>query len=139
MFTTGHGGSEAVDFVLKELSPIIKTHLTAELDQAPHGSLDDTVIARILELAMVTVDTLITDGVMSLLPEIVGSVPVEDLIPAFRDRATNDGGPRVEILRGMSGTTATVALIDPENAIHTASVGDCDACESFNSLLNHRP
>jgi len=37
------------------------------------------------------------------------------------------GNSYVQIMRARTGTTALVALIDPQKSLHVASLGDCEA------------
>ncbi|KAJ3754446.1 phosphatase 2C-like domain-containing protein [Lentinula raphanica] len=122
----GHGGTEAADFISKEMPSTVKNYLASALAQKL--SIQNDVLDGILERAFTTLDSRIIDGFMSLLPENHESLTPEDMIPVFKERALDvDGKPRVEIRRALSGTTATVALIDPSHGVHVASVGDSDA------------
>ncbi|KAF5361324.1 hypothetical protein D9757_015172 [Collybiopsis confluens] len=112
----GHAGSEAVDFVLQELPGVLKTSLLSKIGGNQPTALNNAEIAGLLSQAIVNVDTRILDDFKSLLPEDLGHVSADDAALAFKDR--------IEVLRAVSGTTATVALIDPFNIVHIGSVGD---------------
>ncbi|KAF9060895.1 phosphatase 2C-like domain-containing protein, partial [Rhodocollybia butyracea] len=122
----GHGGSEAAEFVVNELPQRLKDLLATELNQSPQFHLDDTAIARLLTKAITEVDSRIADDFRLLLPENFGQIAAGDVVSDLKDPASVDGSPRIEVLRALSGTTISIALIDPSKAIHVANVGDCD-------------
>ncbi|KAF5374426.1 hypothetical protein D9757_011831 [Collybiopsis confluens] len=115
----GHGGTAAADFVLNELPTALKNSIGATRPLA------DEEIARILSREILALDDQISDGFTSLFPDDLSQVSVDDAARAFKDPSA-DSGLRTEVLRAISGTAVAVALIDPSNVVHVASVGDCD-------------
>lgn len=120
---SGHGfTSEAVNLVFEVLPSMLRESLAIELKGDSHAHLDDSVVARVLTEVIATVDNRIGHDLTSLLD--------------LTDGLDTGIRSRVEALRAESGTTCTIALIDPSRAIHVGNVGDSDACQSsFHSLL----
>ncbi|KAJ6488036.1 protein serine threonine phosphatase 2C [Mycena sanguinolenta] len=120
----GHGaGTEAADFVLATLSGLIKDTLSALTHEEFSAANIDELLARCIR----DVDMRIHDDFVALFPGDVSDLSPEEICQAIRDPDSKDGHSRVEVLRARTGTTAIVALIDPKNSIHVASLGDCDA------------
>ncbi|KAJ6461079.1 phosphatase 2C-like domain-containing protein [Mycena sanguinolenta] len=119
----GHGHTTAaVDFVLETLPGMVQAGLLSALEESNSESLPDFGVSKILSELLITLDDRIKNDFISLLPP-DNNLSGFDASVALRDA---DGRPCVEVERALSGTTATVALIDPSNRIHVASVGDCD-------------
>ncbi|KAJ7244409.1 phosphatase 2C-like domain-containing protein [Mycena haematopus] len=119
----GHGDTTAtVDFILEALPSMVQAALVSTLEESNPQSLHDDAVSKILSDILVTLDGRIKNDFISLLPPDLSESGFDATI-ALRDA---DGKPCVEVDRALSGTTATVALVDPSNRIHVASVGDCD-------------
>lgn len=80
-------------------------------------------------------------GLLSLFPEGVEAIQrmSDEEIQAI---VVVEGKPHPKVVPAMSGTTALVALIDPERNLYVASLGDCQAGEYYSDgavILNlHR-
>ncbi|KAF5361564.1 hypothetical protein D9757_014121 [Collybiopsis confluens] len=130
-FPVGHGGTAAANFVLNELPIALKNSIGATRPLA------DEEIAQILSRKILALDDQISDGFTSLFPDDLSQVSVDDAARAFKDPSA-DSGLCIEVLRAISGTTVAVALIDPSNVVHVASVGDCNVCNILlSALLSH--
>ncbi|KAJ7244412.1 phosphatase 2C-like domain-containing protein [Mycena haematopus] len=117
----GHGYTTAtVDFILEALPSMVQAALVSTLEEPNSQSLHDDAVSKILSDILITLDERIENDFISLLPPDLSGF---DATIALRDA---DGNPCVEVDRALSGTTATVALVDPSNRIHVASIGDCD-------------
>ncbi|KAJ6465076.1 phosphatase 2C-like domain-containing protein [Mycena vitilis] len=125
-YTTGHGaGTEAVEFVLSTLP----TEIKSACSKLTERDISDEIVEGLLIQCIRDVDIRIQAEFTDLLP---GPANISDMSPeaiqkALGDPDSSEGHSRVEMLRARTGTAATVALIDPHNAIHVASLGDCDA------------
>ncbi|KAJ7197000.1 phosphatase 2C-like domain-containing protein [Mycena pura] len=120
----GHGTSVTVDFVLNALPSIVQAALVSAVEESNSQPLGDDTVSKILSQALIGLDERIKNEFIALLPPDIDALSDFDATVPLRDP---HGKPRIEVDRALSGTTATVALIDPLNRIHVASVGDCDA------------
>lgn len=107
---------------------MLEAAIATALGGSPQAHLDDDAISRTISEIFVALDTQISDDFTALLPE--SFISVEDVMSSVKDPFSGDGKLSVEALRALSGTTCTLALIDPSKAIHVANIGDCDACKS---------
>ncbi|KAJ7720942.1 phosphatase 2C-like domain-containing protein [Mycena metata] len=126
----GHGaGTEAVDFVLEVLPREIKSALNVIiLDTSnKNTSLSNGLVEVVLTKCIRDVDLRIQSDFTALFPGDIDDLSEETISRAIKDPESSEGHSRVEVLRARMGTTALVALIDPKNVIHVASLGDCDA------------
>ncbi|KAJ7223589.1 phosphatase 2C-like domain-containing protein [Mycena pura] len=121
----GHGaGTEAVEFVLATLPATIKTAIS----RLPmEEDISDSTLGEILRTCVRDVDMRIQEDFVSLFPADIGTLSDDDIREAIRDPESAEGNSRVEVLRARTGTTALVALIKPDQSIHVANLGDCDA------------
>ncbi|KAJ7982818.1 phosphatase 2C-like domain-containing protein [Mycena polygramma] len=122
----GHGaGTEAVEFVLSTLP----TEINSACAELTKRDISNEIVEELLIQCIRDVDMRIQAEFTALLPgpADIGDMSPEAIQPTLRDPDSSEGHSRVEVLRARTGTTATVALIDPNNAIHVASLGDCDA------------
>ncbi|KAF7377904.1 Serine/threonine protein phosphatase 2C [Mycena sanguinolenta] len=103
---------------------MVQAALMSAFEDSNSHSLHDDAVSKILSEQLLTLDERIKTDFISLLPSNLDALLDFDATVALRDA---NGKARVEVDRALSGTTATVALIDPTNRIHVASVGDCDA------------
>ncbi|KAF7301120.1 Serine/threonine protein phosphatase 2C [Mycena indigotica] len=125
----GHGGTATVDFVLENLPSVLKAALVSGIDSSTL-TLDDAAVARIMSEALLSLQDQLTNEFLSLIPTKPDDLAAFDAKATFQDRT---GKPGVILRRVMSGTTASVALIDPTNRVHIAGVGDSDAFLCFTS------
>ncbi|KAJ7030644.1 phosphatase 2C-like domain-containing protein [Mycena alexandri] len=125
----GHGaGTEAVDFVLDTLPGEIKSALNLILNTLNEAtSLSNELVEVALTKCMCDLDLRIQSDFTALFPDEIERLSKEEISQAMRDPESSEGHSRVEVLRARTGTTAIVALIDPKDVIHVASLGDCDA------------
>ncbi|KAJ7145381.1 protein serine/threonine phosphatase 2C [Mycena crocata] len=120
----GHGaGTEAVDFVLDTLPGMIKTAVTELAEQ----DISDSVLEKLLQKCIRDIDMRIQNDLVALFSDNISKLSTEDIRRAIRDPDSAEGNSRPEVLRARTGTTAIVALIDPKQYVHVASLGDCDA------------
>lgn len=127
-----HGaGVEAVEFVRETLPDSIKRVLSTELAGKDSEYLPDSVVARTLQICITHVDDVIRLGVLDFFPG--GAKELEQLEDDEIKRVIQDPDEptrsSVKIMRGRTGTTALIALVDPADTIHIASLGDCQACK----------
>ncbi|KAJ6617910.1 phosphatase 2C-like domain-containing protein [Mycena sp. CBHHK59/15] len=119
----GHGGGhEAVDFVVQTLPEMIKASLSS-LASASDPS--QAAIRDILVESISGIDNHIKNSVESMFPGGVAQIAAlsdEEIRHVMRDPET--GESHEQVLRGRTGTTALVALVDPAKCIHVASLGD---------------
>jgi hypothetical protein len=117
-----------VDFVLATLPHEIKSALSSKLTDED-TDISDQFVEKLLIQSIRNMDMRIQAEFTALFPgpDDIGNLSQEAIREALRDPNSNEGHSRVEVLRARTGTTAIVALIDPKNAIHVASLGDCDA------------
>ncbi|KAJ7244410.1 phosphatase 2C-like domain-containing protein [Mycena haematopus] len=118
-----HGNTSAtVDFIMETLPSTIQASLVSTLAESDSQSLHDSAVSKTLSEALIALDERIKNDFISLLPHDLSESGFDATV-ALRDA---DGKPCVEVERAVSGTTATVALVDPSGRIHVASIGDCD-------------
>ncbi|KAJ7172106.1 phosphatase 2C-like domain-containing protein [Mycena filopes] len=123
----GHGaGTEAVDFVLDVLPKEIKFALNRML-VASNEDISNQVLEGLLTKCICDVDVRIQSDFTALFPDGIDCLSQEEISRAIKNPESSEGHSRLEVLRARTGTTAIVALIDPKNGIHVASLGDCDA------------
>jgi hypothetical protein len=109
--------------VLATLPGVIKTSIS----RLRVEDISDTSLEEILQTCIRDLDLRIQRDFVSLFPGDISVLSDDDIRNAIRDPESPEGNSRVEVLRARTGTTALVALIDPGESIHVASLGDCDA------------
>ncbi|KAJ6565495.1 phosphatase 2C-like domain-containing protein [Mycena vulgaris] len=120
----GHGaGIEAVDFVLAALPSAIKSALSTLADE----EISDAHLEALLIRCIRDVNMRIQTDFVALFPGEISELSQEEIRQAIRDPGSDHGHSRAEVLQARTGTTAVVALVDPKNSVHCASLGDCDA------------
>lgn len=90
--------------------------------------LSDSAVAEILVQCISRIDDIIREEFMALFQG--GNKPVDELSDDEIKSIIDDPRTKssyVQIMRARTGTTAMVALIDPQNSLHVASLGDCEA------------
>ncbi|KAE9383710.1 protein serine/threonine phosphatase 2C [Gymnopus androsaceus JB14] len=120
----GHGGPDAAEFALQTLPSLVKDSLVAlKLTENAHP--DNQTVGRLISEAVVATDLRIEREFTSLLSAGVEVLSDQEILAAI---TCSDGvAIRPEALRAVSGTTASIALIDPFKGVHLANLGDCDA------------
>lgn len=123
----GHGGEEAVDYVVQELPSLIHAALTNALADAGTAPLALSAVSALLQSSIQAVDDALTDGVKHLFPdEATLAALTDEQIKSTINGPTNPNN--LAILRCMRGTTALVSLVDPRKEnLWVASLGDCQA------------
>lgn len=125
----GHGaGKEAVEFVVATLPGMIKADLISALKSEQR--LSDSAVAEILVQCISRIDDIIREEFMALFQG--GNKPVDELSDDEIKSIIDDPRTKtsyIQVMRARTGTTAVVALIDPQNSLHVASLGDCEACK----------
>ncbi|KAF7318074.1 Serine/threonine protein phosphatase 2C [Mycena chlorophos] len=116
----GFGGR--VDFVVESLPSMLRAALGAAVDQS-HSDLTDHAIEKIVACVLADVEERIMTDFLALIPAASGQ-DNSDIAACFRD-ASGELLPAVQ--RVLSGTTVSLALVDPSSRVHVFSVGDCDA------------
>ncbi|KAJ7220577.1 hypothetical protein GGX14DRAFT_388992 [Mycena pura] len=117
-------GRTGFDFVLETLPSTVQAALVSAVEESNSQPLDDDTVSKLLLQTLIGLDERIKTEFVALLPPDIDALSDFDAAIALR---VPDGKPRIEVDRAISGTTATVALIDLSNRIHVASVGDCNA------------
>ncbi|KAG2150804.1 protein serine threonine phosphatase 2C [Suillus clintonianus] len=123
----GHGGEEAVDYVVEELPLLIHAALTKALTDAGTAPLAPSIVSALLQSSIQAVDDTLTDGVKHLFPDEAALAALTDeQIKSTINGPTNPNN--LAIVRCMRGTTALVSLVDPKKEnLWVASLGDCQA------------
>ncbi|KAG1861589.1 protein serine threonine phosphatase 2C [Suillus subalutaceus] len=123
----GHGGEEAVDYVVQELPSLIHAALTKALANAGTAPLAPSAVSTILQSSIQAVDDTLTNGVKHLFPdEATLAALTDEQIKSIINGPTNPNN--LTILRCMRGTTALISLVDPKKEnLWVASLGDCQA------------
>ncbi|KAF7301115.1 Serine/threonine protein phosphatase 2C [Mycena indigotica] len=123
----GHGGTATVDFVLERLPSMLKLALESAL-QKGSATVDDATLTNMMSKTLIDIEEEIKNDLLSLIPTDPDALAKFDAAAALQD---SPGNLNVKLKRVLSGTTAMVALIDPDKRVHIASVGDCDAFLCF--------
>lgn len=114
-----------MNYTLATLPGRIREKLTTVAEQQPEAITPERV-ADLLRTSIISFDEEITQGVLDLFPE--GPVAIagmsDDEIAA---RTIVDGKPHPKVARCMSGSTALIAVLDPDRQLYVASLGDCQA------------
>nr|GAT61055.1 serine/threonine protein phosphatase 2C [Mycena chlorophos] len=118
----GHGGSAAVDFVADRVPSMLRAALGAAVDQS-HPDLTDNAIGKIVDSVFADIQNRLMTDFLALIPAASGQTH-SDMAAYFRD-ASGELLPAVQ--RVLSGTTVSLALVDPSSRVHVFSIGDCDA------------
>jgi len=123
----GHGGEEAVDYVVQKLPSLIHAALTKAMANASNAPLTPSTISALLQSSIQAVDDALTDAVKHLFPnEATLAALTDEQIKSTINGPTNPNN--LTILRCMRGTTALVSLVDPKKEnLWVASLGDCQA------------
>lgn len=123
----GHGGEEAVDYVVQELPSSIHAALAKALADAGTAPPAPSTVCTLLQSSIQAVDDTLTDRVKHLFPdEATLAVLTDEQIKSTINGPTNPNN--LAILRCMRGTTALVSLVDPKKEnLWVASLGDCQA------------
>ena len=124
----GHAGHDTVDYTLEFLPDAIKSALETLLSVSPSPSAESvsTLLAKCIE----SFDDSITAALFSLFPGGEESIKKmsNDQIKAIINDGGKSGVNAAILSHCMRGTTALVALVDPQKAnIWVASLGDCVA------------
>lgn len=107
---------------------MIKDAISSYVDGL-RGSL---TLADILTQCLVTMDERIQNDLISMFPggpNQLSALTDDEIRTIITDPSSSDGSSFVEVRRARTGTTATVALIDPNRSIYVACLGDSDAGE----------
>ncbi|KAJ7588177.1 protein serine threonine phosphatase 2C [Mycena floridula] len=123
----GHGaGCEAVEFVAETLPRMLKTSLQG-LGSQP----SDADVAVVLGSMIRDIDEHIRNEFLQLFgPEAhVSACSDADIATAIAHADLERS--RIELLRARTGTTALIALVDPDKRLHVASLGDSQAVLGF--------
>jgi pyruvate dehydrogenase phosphatase len=130
----GHGaGHEAVDFVVKTLPGMIKASLESAV-----GSTNKSAIEEILVQSISSIDNHIKADIVNLFlggPNEISKLTDDEIKNIITDPET--GNSYVKILRARTGTTALVALVDPLEVLHVASLGDCEGGKQIEYTNEH--
>ncbi|OAX44162.1 protein serine/threonine phosphatase 2C [Rhizopogon vinicolor AM-OR11-026] len=123
----GHGGEEAVDYVIEELPSFIRTALIKALTDAGTTPIGHSTVSSLLQSSIQAVDDALTNAVKRLFPDEVALAALTDeQIKSTINSPFNANN--LAILRCMRGTTALVSLVDPKKEnLWVASLGDCQA------------
>src|ERR1700729_1112616 len=112
----GHGaGHEAVDFVLETLPGMIKASLESVI--ASTGAVFRSTIEEILVQCISGIDDRIKADFVNFFPggpEQISKLTDDEIKDTIIDPETGDS--YVQIMRARTGTTALVALIDPQKS-----------------------
>jgi len=131
----GHGaGHEAVDFVVETLPGTIKAFLASAVGAT--DTLSKSTVEGILMQCISGIDDRIKTDLVNFFPggpEQISKLTDDEIKSTIRDPHT--GNSYVEIMRARTGTTALVALIDPQKSLYVASLGDCDAVLCMRNAL----
>jgi pyruvate dehydrogenase phosphatase len=108
-----------VDHAVQNLPRVIKQAL-----ESSEGLGNPADILALLRQSIISFDDRITNGLLDLFPGGVEAVRgmSDDEIRAI---AVVDGKPHPAVALSMCGTTALVALVDPNRNLYVASLGDC--------------
>jgi pyruvate dehydrogenase phosphatase len=125
----GHSGHELVDHAVEVLPSKVKANLSAFLD-AQHDTkitISPDRISEILRHEIAAFDDSVTNDITSLFPG--GVEEISQLSDNAIKRIINDNHENsLKIIRGMRGTTALLALLNPTRShLWVASLGDCQA------------
>ncbi|KAJ2922484.1 hypothetical protein H1R20_g14602, partial [Candolleomyces eurysporus] len=120
----GHGGHEAVNYTVQSLPSLILGRLSSRVRDKQLWEPSD--ISQLLGQTMVEFDNSIGQAFVDLVP----GPSIKELPDAQLEAIVNDPKNLDAVLRCMRGTTALIALVDPDGAnLWVASLGDCTASE----------
>jgi len=123
----GHAGHETVDHTIEVLPLKVKAKLEELLDKSENYHLPPNVVSSALQDAIVEFDDSTLADFAGLFPG--GIRGTLDLSDEEIDKIINDGGENLRKVHNcMRGTTALIALIDPQgDNVWIANLGDCEA------------
>jgi len=120
----GHAGHETADLAAEMLPKLLKTALSAALQTDREGHVSLSAISDILSKGITDFDDSIAKDITDIFPgglEEIGGLSDDNIRKII-------GEGNAKILRGMSGSTALIALADPARSnLWVASLGDCQA------------
>lgn len=128
--TTGHLGVTTVEHVAHQLPIIVRDFLREALEDDPSKRLTSAFVSSLLSRSITSVDEAITADVLNLFHGgIDGLSKYSDEEIRLKMNDPSDGGANFKKARlCMYGTTALVALVDPQREnLWIANVGDCQA------------
>jgi pyruvate dehydrogenase phosphatase len=140
----GHGGEDLAEYAMIALPPLVRFALSSALlaDAAPQAPPQlPARISSVLSDTLVAFDDAIARDITSLFPDRVEQLLAlsDEQIRAIIGGGDGDDGETLrKVVRGMCGTTAVVALLDPERRnLWVASLGDSQAgeCSSLRATL----
>jgi pyruvate dehydrogenase phosphatase len=124
---SGHLGEATVEHVAHHLPIIIGDALRKLFDENPSRTVTPTLISNLLSRSIVAFDASIVEDVLDLFPHGLTGLSNEQIRRIINDQ--HSGGKNYQKVKlCMYGTTALVALVDPEHEnLWLANVGDCQA------------
>ena len=127
---TGHIADATADHVSRHLPIIIREFLREAFADKAVGPITHTFISELLSRSMTSLDEAIANDVLDLFPgglESLSTYSEEEIRQKIND--VDNGGVNYEKVRlCMCGTTALVALVDPDhNNLWLANLGDSQA------------
>jgi len=123
----GHLGDTTVEHVAHHLPVIVGDFLRKGVDESPLRAFTPASISDIFFRSIMAFDDAISRDVLDLFPRGLSAVSDDEIRRTINDQ--HDGGCNYKKARlCMYGTTALVALVDPQHEnLWIANVGDCRA------------
>jgi pyruvate dehydrogenase phosphatase len=134
--SSGHLGETTVEHVAHHLPIIIGEFLRKGVEENPSRPLTSAFISDLFSRSIVAFDDAIAHDVLNLFPRGLTDISDEEIRRTINDQ--HHGGHNYKKARlCMYGTTALVALVDPQQEnLWVANVGDCRAGMSPQDILD---
>lgn len=127
---TGHLGDATVEHTAYHLPIIVKESLEQAMSTSSASKLGIQTVSELLSRSITSFDEAIAGDVLELFPGGVDSLPgrSNDEIRSVVNDYSNGGENYQKAKLAMYGTTALIALVDPEHTnLWIANLGDCEA------------